>query len=132
MPAVMDDELKRLFDAIRQDSAALRQEFAADRQANAAAHAETRRHFDVVTEATRQEIRLVVEAVALVDEKLDREATEIRQEMRTGFTETQAMIKFSHAELDRRVRTIEESQRTLEDALAALQSRVERLEGSTH
>ena len=125
MPAVMDDELKRLFDAIRQDSAALRQEFAADRQANArdnaalrqefaadrqanaAAHAETRRHFDVVTEATRQEIRLDVEAVALVDEKLDREATEIRQEMRTGFTETQAIIKFSDAELDRRMRTIE-------------------------
>lgn len=127
-----DHELKLLFDAMRQDSAALRQEFAADRQANASAHAETRRHFDVVTEATRQEIRLVVEAIALVDEKLDREATEIRQEMRTGFTETQAMIKFSHAELDRRIRTIEESQRTLEDALAALQSRVERLEGSTH
>jgi hypothetical protein len=120
-----DDELKHLFDAMRQ-------ELAANRQENAQSHAETRRHFDIVTEGTRQEIRLVVEAVALVDEKLEREASDIRQEMRTGFAETQAMIKFSHAELDRRVRTVEQNQRALEDALAALQSRVERLEGSTH
>jgi hypothetical protein len=35
------------------------------------------------------------------------------------------MIKFSHAELDRRVRTLEES-------VADLQTRVERLESSTH
>jgi len=35
------------------------------------------------------------------------------------------MIKFSHAELDRRVSRLEE-------ALADLQVRVERLEGSTH
>ncbi len=132
MRAMTDDELKQLFDAMRQDFAALRQEFATDRQVNAQAHAETRRHFDIVTEATRQEIRLVAESVALVDEKLEREATDIRQEMRTGFADTQAMIKFSHAELDRRVRTVEENQRALEDALAALQSRVERLEGSTH
>jgi hypothetical protein len=90
MRAMTDDELKHLFDAMRQ------------------AHAETRRHFDVVTEATRQEIRLVAESVALVGEKLEREATDIRQEMRAGFADTQA------------------------NTLTALQSRVEHLEGSTH
>lgn len=45
--------------------------------------------------------------------------------MERGFVETQAMIKFSHAELDRRVRA-------LESGLADLQARVDRLEGSTH
>ena len=52
-----DDELKRLLEGMRQE--------------NAAAHADTRRHFDGVSEATRHEIRLVAESVTLVYEKLD-------------------------------------------------------------
>lgn len=43
-----------------------------------------------------------------------------------------SMIKFSHAELDRRMRALEESQRTLEESVSDLQARVERIEGSTH
>ncbi|HXG59316.1 MAG TPA: hypothetical protein VNL91_09870 [Thermoanaerobaculia bacterium] len=42
------------------------------------------------------------------------------------------MIKFSHAELDRRIRALEETQSRLEEAIADLQARVERLEGSPH
>ena len=38
-------------------------------------------------------------------------------------------IKFSHAELDRRVRALELSQRALEEGVASL---IARLEGSTH
>lgn len=102
-----DDDLKRLFDSMRQE--------------NAAAHSETRRHFDVVTEGTRREIQLVAESVLLLSEKLARTDEKID---RTA-AETQAMIKFSHVEIDRRMRT-------LEDAVADLQARVERLEGSTH
>ena len=68
-----DDDLKRLFDSMRQE--------------NAAAHSETRRHFEVLTEGTRHEIRLVAESVAGVNEKLDREAGDIREEMRRGFAE---------------------------------------------
>jgi hypothetical protein len=91
-----DDDLKRLFDSMR--------------QGNAAAHADTRRHhFEVLTEGTRNEIRLVAESVAGVNEKLDREAGDIRDEMRRGFAETQAMIKFSHVEIDRRMHTLEEA-----------------------
>lgn len=69
-----DDELRSLLDAMRRE--------------NAVAHTDTRRHFDVGSEATRHEIRLVAESVAHVNEKLDREATDIRDEMRRGFTET--------------------------------------------
>lgn len=60
-----------------------------------------------------------------LDEKLDRTAADIRDEVRRGFADTQAMIKFSHTELDRRIRTLEEG-------FADLQARVERLESSTH
>lgn len=40
------------------------------------------------------------------------------------------MIKFSHAEPDRRVRALEQTQRTLEESLTDLQTQVERLEFS--
>lgn len=102
-----DDDLKRLFDSMRQE--------------NAAAHSDTRRHFEVLAEGTRKEIQLVAESVLLVSEKLARTDEKIE---RTA-AETQAMIKFSHVEIDRRMRS-------LEDAVADLQMRVERLEGSTH
>ncbi len=86
---------------------------------------ETRKHFEAVAEGLEKKIDAVAEAVAVFDEKLDRRTDETREEMRRGFSETQAMIKFSHAELDRRVRG-------LEQAFADLQARVERLEETPH
>ena len=56
---------------------------------------------------------------------LEANAERIEQRVDIGFADTQAMIKFSHAELERRVRT-------LEDGFAELQARVERLESTTH
>lgn len=106
-----DDELKRLFSEMRQE--------------NAAAHEQTRRHFDVTAEGIRDDIRSVAEAVAALDEKVERENADLSEEVRRGFAETQAMIKFSHAELDRRVRT-------LEQAFTDLQARIERLEATIH
>lgn len=119
-----DEELRQLFEAIRQENAAARQENAAAheetrralRHENAVAHEETRRLSNVTAEGLRQEIRLVAESVLQVDNKLDRTAEEIRSEMRHGFTETQAMIKFSYAELDRRVSSLEERVDRLESA----------------
>ena len=86
---------------------------------------EMRRHFDVSAERLEQRLDLVAEGVVRLDQRLDRTTADFRDEMRRGFADTQAMVKFSHAELDRRVRTLEES-------VADLQSRVERLESSTH
>lgn len=80
-------------------------------------HAQTRRHFEVVAEGLRSEIRQVAEGVLNVDEKLGR----FRQEVQVEFNEIKAMIRFSYAELDRRVRT-------LEDAVVSLRGRVEQLE----
>ena len=94
--------------------------------------AEIRHLFKVSTEDVRQEVRLIAEGVSDTREALSRETADIRDEVRRGFTETQAMIKFSHAELDRRVRALEESQRTVDQTLADVQARLERLESSTH
>lgn len=102
-----DDELKGMFESLR-------------------------RHFDVVTEATRGDLRLVAESVALSHERIDRSAAFVGEQVERTAVETQAMIKFSHAEIDRRMRTLEESRRSLEDAVADLQARVDRLESSAH
>jgi len=48
---------------------------------------------------------------------------EFRQEVRAEFQEVKAMIKFSYAELDRRVRS-------LEHEIVDLRSRVERIEAA--
>jgi len=78
---------------------------------------EIKRHFGVVAEGLRNEIRQVAEGVANVDEKLER----FRREVQEEFKEVKSMIKFSYAELDRRVCTLEEM-------VTSLQTRVERLE----
>lgn len=93
---------------------------------------ELRRHFDVSVEESRNDIRQIAEGLVHLNEKLDRETGSIRDEMRRGFADTQAMIKFSHAELDRRVSTLEANQQTLERSVSDLRDRVERLESTTH
>ena len=51
------------------------------RQDNAAAHSETRLHFDTVADGLRKEIKLIAEGVLNVDEKLEREVGAIREEI---------------------------------------------------
>jgi hypothetical protein len=85
----------------------------------------TRHQFDIAATGLRKEVQLVAEAVGHLDEKLDREVHRLDETMTRGFAETQAMIKFSHAELDRRLRA-------LEQVVVDLQTRVERLEETTH
>ena len=46
---------------------------------------EIRRHFDVSTEEVKREVRIVAEGVVRLDQKLDRTAADIRDEMRRGF-----------------------------------------------
>ena len=76
-----DEDLKAFFEALQRENAGMREE-------NAAAHAETRRHFDaavtetrrhfdVVTEATRKDVQIVAESVALLSDKLERTATSL-------------------------------------------------------
>ena len=64
-------------------------------------------HVDIAIEDLRKDIRGVAEGVLTVDEKLDREAADIRAEMRQGFADTQAMLRVSRNDLDRRVTKLE-------------------------
>ena len=133
MVSMTDDELKSLLEASARENAAGHAETRARFDSAVAetkrhfdsAVAETKRHFDVVAERMEMRIDAVAESVAALDEKVERKIDDLDERMRLGFVETQAMIKFSHAELDRRVRA-------LEQAFADLQTRVERLESTTH
>lgn len=127
-----DDELKRLLDTMRQENSSAHEDTRRRFDAVGVSFADLRRHFDVSAEATKHDIQLVAESVMHVNEELLRDTGALRQEMSRGFAETQAMIKFSHTELDRRVNALEESHHVLEETVAALQARVQRLESGTH
>jgi hypothetical protein len=64
---------------------------------------ELKRHFGVVVEQVRSEVRLVAEGVSAGRA----ETAAFREEVRTEFEEVRAMIRLSYAELDRRLRTLE-------------------------
>ena len=82
---------------------------------------EIKRHFDVTADSLRSEIRQVAEGLINLDGKMEREFTEFRAETRREFDEVKAMIKFSHAELARRLDSHEHD-------IADLRERIERLE----
>jgi hypothetical protein len=72
--------------------------------------------------------RLLDANAARIETAIDGKTNAIEQRMDLGFADTQAMIKFSHAELDRRVKYMEQMLVTLEDKFLGLQTRVDRLE----
>jgi len=81
---------------------------------------------------TDDDLKRLLEAnAARIESAIDGKTNAIEQRMDLGFADTQAMIKFSHAELDRRVRYMEQTLQTLEDRFLGLQTRVDRLEETT-
>jgi uncharacterized protein YceH (UPF0502 family) len=78
---------------------------------------EIKRHFGVVAEDLRDEIRAVAEG----QQDLRRELDGFRGEVTREFEETRALIRLSYGELDRRVRG-------LESEVADLRTRLERVE----
>jgi uncharacterized protein (UPF0335 family) len=132
----MAEDLKELLEAMRQENAAAHAETrrhseqiaAETRRHSEQVAAETRRHFVVVAEHLEGKIDTVAEGVLAANERIDRldaKVDALSSDIANEFNEVRSMIKFSHHELDRRLRT-------LEDVVADLQSRVERLESSTH
>jgi len=86
----------------------------------AAAFADTRRHFDVVGEQMRGDVRLLAEAFST---RIDRLEENLREELLRSQRELSAMIKFSYAELQRRLEGLERHHGELE-------ARVRRLEAT--
>jgi ABC-type phosphate transport system auxiliary subunit len=133
-------ENRRHFDEV---AAAMRQHVEATavetRQYVEATAAETRRelrgYIGVEVEELRHQLQVVAEGHLSLDGKLEDLRGEVRLvssglerfriEAAGEFTELRSMIRLSYAEIDRRLRT-------LEDVVAALQTRVERLESGSH
>lgn len=78
---------------------------------------EIKRHFNVVSEGLRLEIRAVADGVAATNERLDRFEAKVTEEL----DEIKAMIRLSFGQLDRRIRALEED-------VSSLRTRLERLE----
>jgi DNA anti-recombination protein RmuC len=68
---------------------------------------EMRRHFETLVDQVNGKIATLAEAMTYFDEKFERRTADIREEMRAGFSETQALIRFGYTDLDRRVRALE-------------------------
>lgn len=68
---------------------------------------ETRRHFDVVAEGMRADVRLVAEGVASLAERVDRVEHNLRQEIRETRRDLTALLTVSYTDLNRRVRRLE-------------------------
>jgi predicted nucleic acid-binding Zn-ribbon protein len=141
---VDDDELKRAFEDTRRhfdvvaerldskiDGVAERLDSKVDgaveglRRENAAEHETTRRYFDSVAERLESRMNAIGDGVDLCNQRIDKLDQKFDQRMTAEFAEMRSMFKFSHHDLDRRLRTLEET-------VSDLQSRVERLESSTH
>lgn len=80
---------------------------------------EIKRHFSVVSEALRSDIRRVAELHATLCHELQEPRGEIRDE----FKEIQTLLKLSFSQFDQHIHT-------LETDISTLKSRVDRLETS--
>jgi hypothetical protein len=78
---------------------------------------EIKRHFGVVAESLRSDIRQIAEGHAVLRQELQGQREEVRDE----FKETKALLRLSFGQLDQRVDT-------LESDVSSLESRIERLE----
>ena len=74
---------------------------------------DAKHYFGVIAEELDQKVRLVAEGVASLNEKFERFQDEIRRE----FRETQAMIRFSHVELQRQIDNLNQRLLVVEDRL---------------
>jgi hypothetical protein len=78
--------------------------------------------FHIVSEGVIDQVKLVAEGVATVNEKLDRIHQELKTEIHETRQEVLAAVKFSYAELDKRPTTLEKE-------FLELKLRVEKTEG---
>ncbi|HXU44460.1 MAG TPA: hypothetical protein VN783_02970 [Thermoanaerobaculia bacterium] len=102
----MTDELyQRLFD-----------ELAETRRSVEVKTDELHRHFDVVAEGLESKIQLVAEGLMAQGERIDARLDRFQKDVAGEFSEVRSMIHFSHSDLDRRVRSLDDRVERLEAA----------------
>jgi len=100
----VDDETRAYFEesrayldqalgGLRQEIGSLRLEMGELRQEMRTSAIETRRHFDVVAESLRHDIRGVAEGMSATFERVDRLGSELRTEMDQRFAAAHAVVR---------------------------------------
>ena len=79
---------------------------------------EIKRHFDVVVEGLRDEIKLVAEGHDIIRKEIQT----LREEVKEEFKEVKSAIKFSYADLDRRITFLENKYENIERRLRKLET----------
>lgn len=88
----VDDDLKQLLEAMRQENAMAHAE---TRRHSEQIAVETRRHFDVALERIEKRFGLLAETVQHVNEELGHTRASLHEKIDRTAAETQSMIKFS-------------------------------------
>ena len=97
---------------------------------------EIKRHFDVVAESLKDEIKLIAEGYSLLNEKIDelrkenaeehailnKRIDDLRKENAEEHGEILSAIKFSYAELDHRIVALEEKFANIEKRVSQLEN----------
>ncbi len=79
--------------------------------------------FHVISEDVISQVKQVAEGVANVDEKLDRRFSELKTEIQETRHEVLAAVKFSYAELDKRITTLEKEFLELKHRIEKIETR---------
>ncbi len=79
---------------------------------------EIKRHFGVVAEALRSDMRQIAEGHAVIRNELQ----EMREEFRDEFREVRSLLRLSFSQLDERLRTLETDVTTLKARLDRLEA----------
>ncbi len=78
---------------------------------------EIKRHFGVVAESLRSDIQQIAEGHEMIRRALDTQREELKEE----FKETKSLMRWSHAQLNERIDSVQSD-------VSVLKSRVDRLE----
>jgi len=107
--AYLDQALGAFRDDVSRGFGTLRGEFEALRQEVRDTASETRRHFDVVAEYLRHDIRGIAEGVIGLSERVDRLGTGLRTEMDERFAATHAVVRVAFQEVRRGIEDLRTS-----------------------
>jgi len=97
------------FGTLREEFGTLRGGFEALREEVRDTAAQTRRHFDVVTEYLRHDIRGLAEGVIGLSERVDRLGADLRAEMNERFTASHAVVRVAFQEVRRDIEALRTS-----------------------
>jgi methyl-accepting chemotaxis protein len=101
--------LREEFGTLRGEFGTLREEFEALRQEVRDTAAETRRHFDVMAEYLRHDIRGIAEGVIGLSDRVDRLGTGLRTAMDERFAATHAVVRVAFQEVRRDIEDLRTS-----------------------